>query len=66
MSESEGGVEQHGVTRGDLLKTAAVAAPGLLLGERAAAAAARPRRQKRPDREVAGMNVLVFMTDQQR
>ena len=39
-----GEVEQHGdsgdgITRGDLLKTAAAVAPGILLGSRAAAAA---------------------------
>jgi arylsulfatase A-like enzyme len=67
MDDPRGDAETDGITRADLLKTAAVAAPGLLLGEHAAAAAARTRRQRRlPDREVAGMNVLVFMTDQQR
>ncbi len=61
-------VEQEGITRGDLLKTAAVAAPGILFGGRAAAAAAatRPRRRPAPAGKVAGMNVLLFLTDQQR
>lgn len=62
-------VEQEGITRGDLLKSAAVAAPGILLGGRAAAAAAatRPRtRRAAPAGKVAGMNVLLFLTDQQR
>ena len=61
--------DKGGITRGDLLKGAAAATPGILLGGQAAAAAAksrtRPRRAKAA-REVAGMNVLVFMTDQQR
>jgi arylsulfatase A-like enzyme len=61
--------EQEGITRGDLLKTAAVAAPGILLGARAAAAAAatRPKpRRAAPTGKVAGMNILLFLTDQQR
>ena len=58
--------EQDGITRGDLLKAAAVAAPGLLLGGNAAAAAAAAAPRGAPAREVAGMNVLVFLTDQQR
>jgi arylsulfatase A-like enzyme len=62
---------RDGITRADLLKGAAAAAPGLLLGGHAAAAAAatRKRPQRRPTgaaRSVAGMNVLVFLTDQQR
>jgi choline-sulfatase len=65
MNDSDGGIENGGITRGDLLKAAGVAAPGLLLGGRAAAAAARAPRVSRP-RKVAGMNVLVFLTDQQR
>jgi arylsulfatase A-like enzyme len=65
MNDSEDAPEKDGITRGDLLKAAGVAAPGLLLGGRAAAAAARPRRAL-PARQVAGMNVLVFLTDQQR
>jgi arylsulfatase A-like enzyme len=61
--------EHDGITRADLLKTAAGAGAGLLLGGNAAnaAAATRRRRRRRPSpRKVAGMNVLVFMTDQQR
>jgi choline-sulfatase len=65
MNNSEDGAEKDGITRGDLLKAAGAAAPGLLLGGRAAAAVARPRRAL-PARQVAGMNVLVFLTDQQR
>ena len=59
--------EQEGITRSELLRTAAAVAPGILLGGRAAAAAAatRPRR-KAPAGKVAGMNVLLFLTDQQR
>jgi choline-sulfatase len=69
MDRSEGDSENDGITRGDLLKAAATVAPGVLLGGRAADAAARVRPQPRrapPAREVAGMNVLVFLTDQQR
>ncbi|MDX6599152.1 MAG: choline-sulfatase [Gaiellales bacterium] len=62
---SRSGAERDGITRGDLLKSAAAAAPGLLLGGQAAAAAARTHRSA-PARKVAGMNVLVFLTDQQR
>ena len=49
--------ETDGITRGDLLKAAGAAAPGLLLGGRAVGAAARAPRVSRP-RKVAGMNVL--------
>jgi choline-sulfatase len=65
--ESEG--QRGGITRGELLKAAAAATPGLLLGASAASAAARPHAQARavgPPGGVAGMNVLVFLTDQQR
>lgn len=55
--------DEDGITRADLLKTAAAAAPGLLLGANVAAAASRPRPAAR---RAAGMNVLLFMTDQQR
>jgi choline-sulfatase len=63
--------EPEGITRGDLLKTAAGAGAGLLLGGHAAGAAAArtPKQRSRRTagrREVAGMNVLLFMTDQQR
>ena len=54
----------NGVTRGDLLKGAAVAAPALLVGSQAAAAAARAGVSAPPG--TAGMNVLLFLTDQQR
>ena len=67
MSDEEkrdaGRAGQEGLTRGELLKTAAVAAPGLLLGGPAAAAQAQLAERAR---QVAGMNVLVFLTDQQR
>jgi arylsulfatase A-like enzyme len=69
MGESNAGPGGSGITRGELLKAAAVAAPGLLLGRTAAAAAAartsRSRRPARP-RGIKGMNVLLFLTDQQR
>jgi choline-sulfatase len=65
-SEDDG----DGITRGDLLKTAAVVAPGILLGGRAAAGGAAATRAKPraapPAGKVAGMNVLLFLTDQQR
>jgi len=70
IAAEDGDAEQEGITRGDLLKTAVVAAPGILLGGRAAAAAAatrpRPRHTAPPAGKVAGMNVLLFLTDQQR
>ncbi len=62
--------QQEGITRRDLLKGAAGTGAGLLLGAHGAAAAARtlpqPRRTPPSARKVAGMNVLVFLTDQQR
>jgi arylsulfatase A-like enzyme len=68
MDPSEDDTKKGGITRGDLLKTAAGAGVALL-GARATAAGAqiraRPRRAS-PAHKVAGMNVLVFMTDQQR
>lgn len=70
IDEPEGGSEQDGITRGDLLRGAAAGGAGLLLGgnaANAANAAARPRKRRVPNpRKVAGMNVLMFMTDQQR
>jgi arylsulfatase A-like enzyme len=63
------GTGMDGITREDLLKTAAAAVPGVLVGGHAAAAAARTRPRPRiasPAPRVAGMNVLVFLTDQQR
>ena len=65
--ESGADTDQGGNTRREVLKAAAVATPGLLLG--LPAAAARPRPQPRPasvSRGIAGMNVLLFLTDQQR
>jgi choline-sulfatase len=68
MGEPGADRPKDGITRSELLKAAAVAAPGLLLGGRAAAApaAARAQAPAAPGRGVAGMNVLVFLTDQQR
>jgi choline-sulfatase len=68
MEESDTGAGQSGMTRGELLKAAAVAVPGLLLGRSAGAAAARtsPSRRPAPARGIRGMNVLLFLTDQQR
>src|SRR4249920_2111265 len=67
MDESdEGG---SGITRAELLKAAAVVAPGLLLGRtEAAAATAKPAPSRRLGRTrgLGGMNVLLFLTDQQR
>jgi choline-sulfatase len=60
------GTGQRGITRGDLLKTAAAGA-GVLIGAGGAAAGAEALAKHAPaGREVAGMNVLVFLTDQQR
>jgi choline-sulfatase len=59
-------MEKHGITRSDLLKTSAVAVPGIVLGTYPGVAAASSRRRRAPARVVAGMNVLVFLTDQQR
>jgi choline-sulfatase len=57
---------QHGITRGDLLKGAAAGA-GILIGAGAAAGGAKSLAKDAPvRRQVAGMNVLVFLTDQQR
>jgi hypothetical protein len=67
MDESdEGG---SGITRAELLKAAAVVAPGILLGRTAAAAATvkpAPSRRLGRTRGLGGMNVLLFLTDQQR
>ena len=59
---------QEGITRGDLLKGAAAGGAGILLGGRSGASAAkRPKaRPVTPAHRVAGMNVLLFLTDQQR
>lgn len=58
--------ERRGITRGDLLKRAAAAGTGILLGGPAASAGARPRATGAAAPKVAGMNVLLFLTDQQR
>jgi choline-sulfatase len=65
MDETDERTGHDGITRADLLKGAAVAAPGLVMGMQSAVAAARTRPPHRPS-PVAGMNVLVFLTDQQR
>ncbi len=62
----EGDQGDDGLTRSDFLKSAAVAAPGVLLGAQAASAQPRRRRPHPSGNEVAGMNILVFVTDQQR
>src|SRR5271154_1560507 len=57
---------QRGITRADLLKTA-VAGAGVLIGGGATTAGAEALAKRAlTGREVAGMNVLVFLTDQQR
>ena len=69
MSESDADDEKSGLTRAELLKAVAVAAPGILLGRAAgaSAAAAKPRRRLTGNGHgIDGMNVLVFLTDQQR
>ena len=69
MGKSEDGTEKSGITRAELLKAAAVATPAFLLGRPADAAAAgpRPRSRRGPAGDgIAGMNVLLFLTDQQR
>ena len=71
MDMSDDDTDKDGITRGELLKAAAVAAPGLVLGGHAAAATAagRTKPQRPPPSSgtgIAGMNVLVFLTDQQR
>jgi choline-sulfatase len=59
--------QSEGITREELLKGAAVAAPALLVGSRAATAAAKAgRRIRHGARRTEGMNVVVFVTDQQR
>jgi choline-sulfatase len=68
MDTPEGNTTKRGITRGDLLKSAA-GAGAAVLGVQATAAGARTRAQPRrtsPAPNVAGMNVLVFLTDQQR
>ena len=69
MGKSEDGTEKSGITRAELLKAAAVATPAFLLGRPAGAAAAGPRPRSRRGPAgggIAGMNVLLFLTDQQR
>src|SRR5664279_966163 len=67
MNSSKDDTGAPEITRGDLLKSAAAGAGMAVLGAQAAAAKTRsqPRRTSAA-RKVAGMNVLVFLTDQQR
>ena len=60
--------QDEGITRGEMFKAAAGTGAGLWLGAQGAAAAtrARPRPRRSSARKVAGMNVLLFLTDQQR
>ena len=62
---------RDGITRGELLKAAAAAAAAVTLGGPAAAAkaaAGKPARARASSRaaNIGGMNVLLFLTDQQR
>jgi arylsulfatase A-like enzyme len=67
MDTSDDDTGAPGITRGDLLKSAAAGAGMAVLGAQAGAADARTRAQRTsPANRVAGMNVLVFLTDQQR
>jgi arylsulfatase A-like enzyme len=67
MDQSDDDTGAPGITRGDLLKSAAAGAGIAVLGAQAAAAQTRGRPQRTSAaRNVAGMNVLVFLTDQQR
>jgi choline-sulfatase len=68
MDEPTDDTGDDGITRGDLLKTAAGAGVAVL-GAGAASAEAQTRAKPKPTgrkRKVAGMNVLLFLTDQQR
>jgi choline-sulfatase len=67
--EKSGADTDRGITRGELLKAAAVATPAFLLARHGVASAARtrPRSHSAPGASgIAGMNVLLFLTDQQR
>ena len=66
MNRPEDETHQDGITRGDLLKAAGVAAPGAPARRPCGRGARRGRARASRPREVAGMNVLVFLTDQQR
>jgi choline-sulfatase len=59
-------LRQRGITRADLLKTAAAGAGALIAAGPTAAGAEALAKHAPAGREVAGMNVLVFLTDQQR
>jgi choline-sulfatase len=67
--EKSGADTDQGITRGELLKAAAVATPAFLLGRHGVASAARTRPRSHSALGaggIAGMNVLLFLTDQQR
>jgi choline-sulfatase len=67
--KKSGADTDQGITRGELLKAAAVATPAFLLARHGVASAARtrPRTPSAPGASgIAGMNVLLFLTDQQR
>jgi choline-sulfatase len=68
MDDTADGKREDGITRGDLLKTAAGAGVAVLgAGAGAADAQARATTRRRSSRrKVAGMNILLFLTDQQR
>jgi choline-sulfatase len=66
MTEPEIDAGAGGITRSELLKAAAVAGPALVYGGHATAAAGARARRAAKGGGVAGMNVLVFLTDQQR
>ena len=56
--------DDRGLTRAELLKTAAVVTPALVLG--GAAARAAPKRGRATKPGLAGMNLLIILTDQER
>jgi len=58
--------ERRGLTRAELLKAAAVAAPAVMAAGGAAPAAARTRPRAAAPKDAQVMNVLLFITDQQR
>ncbi len=64
MTQPAIGNDADGITRSELLRAAAVAGSALVYGSHATTAGARTRRAASGG--VAGMNVLVFLTDQQR
>src|SRR3954454_1490511 len=61
----DAGKTDRGLTRSELLKAAAAATPGLLLGGRLGAAAQAAAADSARG-SLAGMNVILFITDQER